>query len=109
MSAEWACNHNAEQTSCTMHCPQGTKSESVPADSYLCSLDGAWTPSFAPKCVPSKIFFFCLSIMSIINFIYNVNVKNLIFLAVNIIQPPSENLVSGKSYHPIITSKRTFF
>ncbi len=54
ISADWSCTDGTEETSCVMSCPQGTRYESPPADKYHCSLAGTWTPSFAPKCIPSK-------------------------------------------------------
>ncbi|GIY60677.1 hypothetical protein CEXT_155381 [Caerostris extrusa] len=38
-----------------LNCPQGSRYESQPAELYVCSLDGTWSPSFAPKCIPINV------------------------------------------------------
>ncbi|XP_055937840.1 hemocytin-like [Argiope bruennichi] len=55
VSGEWICNSSHTDTRCVLKCPQGTRYETQPADLYICSLDGAWTPSFAPKCIPINV------------------------------------------------------
>ncbi|GFX27525.1 hypothetical protein TNCV_4995801 [Trichonephila clavipes] len=52
---DWKCNHTNIDTTCVLNCPQGTRYESQPAELYTCSLDGTWTPSFAPNCIPINI------------------------------------------------------
>ncbi|GFR27036.1 von Willebrand factor [Trichonephila clavata] len=55
VSGDWKCNHTNIDTVCVLNCPQGTRYESQPAELYTCSLDGTWTPSSAPNCIPINI------------------------------------------------------
>ncbi|KAG8199486.1 hypothetical protein JTE90_009334 [Oedothorax gibbosus] len=55
VSGDWSCNHTSTTTQCILNCLPGTKYETQPADQYTCTLEGVWTPNFAPKCTPMNV------------------------------------------------------